>query len=716
MSGLAFLYSPYWLLLIVAVAGLLSWFLYRSTSDTLPAWARWGLTAFRFCVFFIVGLLILEPSLRSTTKLVNPPVVAILQDNSESLIIQKDSTWMRKEYPQELKKFLKSLEGTKAQTHFFTFGDELLSDQSPDSLTWDKEETDISRALKNIQKLYSNQYLSAVVLLSDGIPTAGMSPLYTTDGFRQPVFTVLLGDTTLQKDIQIAEVLHNELAYLNTESPVKVKLQVNGFPNQRLRVSLSDGTKTIDTKEVIVNGDKASPEVDFSIKPDKVGMAQYNLSVTSLPGEITTRNNFRTIFVNVLETKVKIALFAGFPHPDVGALHEAMDKDDRYEVTDFIHKTASTFYNDPATADLAGFDLIILHNFPFGQADAPWVAKLAELAKNRNLPLMVYVGQFTDLKTLAPLYDYMALAPTNQLQQAEEAQIHFSEEYQSHSTFTFASGWLTMMNNAPPLFRNRSDWRARADSRVFGTATIRNIVLQYPIYALQNHLNRKSMVFVGENFWRLRSHVSVETGDFEGFDAWLFNMIQWLTAKDDKRKFKVYASKPLFGGGDPVIIKGQVYDDSYKPMSGVDVAIKLTKPDKTVESAVLKESGTGSYFLELPNMEPGTYKFTAEGTKGSLKIGTDGGQFSVGTSNAEHLRLQADHGMLKQLSVRTGGKSYGPKELDQLADEIAKMKTLVPETKQKFSRSGFDEFKWIFFLLLGLLTVEWVVRKLFSMV
>lgn len=714
MTGLEFIYPPYLLIFIALGAAGIAWLMYQRTADSLSPRVRWGLTVFRFLVLFIAGALLLEPSIRSTTRQVSAPVIAIVQDNSESLVIQRDSNWIRQSLKPALNKLMESLKGTQAQAHFFTFDGSLHSEQMPDSLRFDGAETDISGALKNIQKLYNSQNLSAVVLLTDGIPTRGMNPFYTVAGFRQPVYTVLLGDTTPQRDVRITEVLHNELAYLKTESPVKVRFQVNGFEGQRIRVNLSEGNKVIGSQEVITRAGEPGYEADFKVKPEKVGVAAYQISLTTFPDEVTTKNNFRSIFINVLETKIRIGIFAGFPHPDLGALADAFARDDRYEVKEFAHKTATSFYEEPTAALLSEMDLIVLHNFPFSQSDAAWVNQILETVKNKKTPLMVFAGQFTDLRTLQPLYDYMALAPGNQVQQAEEAQIHFTDEYEAHSTFTFSQGWTQLMNNAPPLYRNRSDWRPRADARVFGTAVIRNIVLDYPLYALQQHLGHKSMVFVGENFWRIRSHVSVETGDFEAFDSWLFNNVQWLTVKDDKRKFRVYPAKPLFSGSEPVVLKGQVYDDSYKPMSGVQVTVKMKRPDGTDETLYMRESGAGNHFYEMANLAPGTYTYSAEGVKGTTVVGRDAGQFAVGESSAEHLRLQADHGLLRQIALRTEGKSYSPAQMDQLAKDLAALKSLKPEVKLKKSRSGFDEFKWIFFLLLGLLTVEWVVRKLNS--
>ena len=103
--------------------------------------------------------------------------------------------------------------------------------------------------------------------------------------------------------------------------------------------------------------------------------------------------------------------------------------------------------------------------------------------------------------------------------------IIFKEEYRNHSTYTFVDNWIRMMNATPPLYRNQSEWKAGGDTKVFATARIKGVALDYPIYGLQNHLERKNMVFIGENFWRMRAQSEIETESFDAFDTWIYNNI-----------------------------------------------------------------------------------------------------------------------------------------------------------------------------------------------
>lgn len=702
--------------LISLGAAALSFFMYRKSSQLIPNGIAIPLGVFRYLVMLMVSLLLLEPKLETKEKVSAPPVVAVLHDNTESMVIHRDSQYVQATYPGQIKKFVSDLNTEQVSANFFGFGQQLEADIAPDSLRYLESGTNISGALQEAGKLYSNQNLGAIVLVSDGISTSGVNPLYTLDQFQIPVYTVLVGDTTPQKDVRVSEVLYNQIAYLDNETPVKVKIATEGYEAASLIVKIQGQGKVLGSQIVPITKDAPDTEVDFMVSPPRTGILQYTVSVSPLADEITTRNNYKSIFINVLETKVKIALFGGFPHPDIGALRNAFERDDRYEVTEFIHKSPADFYNDPERADWNDFDLFILHNFPFNQSDGKVLEQIKAQVKDNKTPLMSLVGKYTRIDLLQSyLGDYLGIVPGSQIATVEEAQLNFKEEYTEHSTFTFDDSWIRMMNNAPPIFRNQSEWKASGDTRVFATARIKGIALDYPVYGLQNHLGRKNMVFIGENLWRTRAHAFVEGGDLANFDQWIYNNIQWLIVKEDKRRFKVQPSKRLFAGQEPVLFRGEAYDESYNPLPGVDIKLKVQGPDGKENEYFLNETGNARYFLELSNLEEGTYQYTAEGTRNEAKIGSDRGEFSVGKSNIEHFRLTADRGLLEQIALRTGGKMVHARDLEQLAPEILGLNSLKPVVTFLTRRIGFNDYVWIFYVLLGLLALEWVVRKRYSL-
>ena len=89
------------------------------------------------------------------------------------------------------------------------------------------------------------------------------------------------------------------------------------------------------------------------------------VSVTALAGELTTKNNVKTFFIKVIDTKITIALSAGAPSTDVSFLRQALVANTNFSVTPFIQRQAGDFATNPlGSSDFTGADCIVLAGFP----------------------------------------------------------------------------------------------------------------------------------------------------------------------------------------------------------------------------------------------------------------------------------------------------------------------------------------------------------------
>ena len=112
-------------ILVSLVAAGISFYLYRRTQDFLNRPLRIGLGVFRYLVLLLLGLLLLEPRLETRQKQSAPPVIAVLHDDTESMVIHRDSNYVRQEYPGQLQDFLGRLNSDAVSTSFFAFGQDL---------------------------------------------------------------------------------------------------------------------------------------------------------------------------------------------------------------------------------------------------------------------------------------------------------------------------------------------------------------------------------------------------------------------------------------------------------------------------------------------------------------------------------------------------------------------------------------------------------------
>jgi hypothetical protein len=76
---------------------------------------------------------------------------------------------------------------------------------------------------------------------------------------------------------------------------------------------------------------KSLIDFDFQLDATEKGIQRYDISVKPNRLETNHRNNFSSIFIDVVEGRKKIVLIAPAPHPDIKALKTVVEKNSNYE-------------------------------------------------------------------------------------------------------------------------------------------------------------------------------------------------------------------------------------------------------------------------------------------------------------------------------------------------------------------------------------------------
>ena len=101
----------------------------------------------------------------------------------------------------------------------------------------------------------------------------------------------------------------------------------------------------------------------------------------------------------------------------------------------------------------------------------------------------------------------------------------------------------------------------------------------------------------------------------------------------------------------------------------------------------------------------GNYRFRAEANTVTENLNYSG-QFSVQAIQLERYELTANHDLLRLLSERYGGELLAPSSISGLPEQLAARGSVKPVLYQTVTTRSAINLKWIFFLLLGLLTLE----------
>jgi hypothetical protein len=90
---------------------------------------------------------------------------------------------------------------------------------------------------------------------------------------------------------------------------------------------------------------------------------------------------------------------------------------------------------------------------------------------------------------------------------------------------------------------------------------------------------------------------------------------------------------------------------------------------------------------------------------------TEGGSFSIVKNEVELQNNRADFGLLNQLAQQTGGKFAAIDNYGIVLDAIADNKQITVQQHQQTLLTEWINLKWLFLLLIVLMSAEWFFRK-----
>ncbi|WP_251964210.1 hypothetical protein [Salinibacter ruber] len=710
----SFGYSPWLLLLCVAVAGGLTYWTYRATVPSLRAGWRLLLGGLRFLALALICFLLFEPVLQQFRSTERPPVLAVLVDDSQSMqvVTAGDTSAARPNAARtSVRPVLDALqdEAMPGTARFFRVGEasRALSGAIIDSLRFDGARTDLASGLQAAPEELRDENLGGIVLVSDGQYNTGQNPLRVADRSPVPVHTVTVGDTARQRDLRVQDVSTNDRAYLNSSVPVRVTLSVTEGPGQPVPVTLEQSGRTLDQRPVRLPDGTGEVSVDLTYEPEQAGLQQVTVRVPELSGEVTTRNNAQSTSLRVLESKRQVLLLGAAPAPDVSALRRVYERTADTEVTARIPTPDGTFLEGPIPDDLSAFDVVVLAGFPSPSVPDDVVQRVATLV-NDGTPALFFLDRQTDLAAWTEHFEASLPArPDASTSSFAEASFRIVESARQHPVFRIEGAVGALFERLPPLQVPASAWTPTPDAQVLGTAATTSA----PLLVLRRRAGLRTAAFLGSGVWRwalLPSELRAADPLWPGLAS---NLLRWAGTEADDSPVRVRPTASTFGGTDAVSFAGQVYDQSRQPVSDATVTVTVTDSTGTEYPYTMDPTGQGRYTLDVGTLPEGTYQYEAQARLGETDLGTDRGEFSVAPLRIEYQSPRADAVLMRQLASRAGGTAYTPETIDRLPAELAGQASFSSDIVQRSSEAELWRTSLFLIAILALLASEWTLRK-----
>ncbi len=681
--------SPWWLLPCLLLGVLYAWILYRNTSIFNSTQQKY-LLVLRAITVAVIAFLLLTPLIRMLSKQVEKPLLIIAQDNSESVLLSKDSLFYQQDYPENLKKIINQF-GDTYEVRIISFGAEISEGFNAD---YTEKQTDISKLFKDLSNRFTNRNLGAIILATDGIYNRGINPIYTIDKMNAPIFTIGLGDTIPRRDLLISGVEYNRIVYLDNDFRINVAVAARGFAGSKTRLTVRDATQVVFTQDINLNTTDFRTDITVQLQANKVGTQRYTITIQPLEGEITTKNNQQVIFVDVLDGKQKILLLAAAPHPDLAAIRQSIESNRNYEVE-------TVLLEDADLSKLQSYGLLILHQLPNANSKSSTLSRAIESLK---LPVWYITGNQTDYTSFSANQSVLTVQSFSG--SFNEAQGVLRDDFY---IFTLTDETKNQLRDFPPLSSPFINSTLKGQSNVMFNQLIGVVRTDRPLWAFTDLSGIKYGITYGEGLWKWRLHNFKATENHDAFNELISKTVQYLASKEDKRKFRVTPNKKFFNENENITFIAEVYNDSYEPITQSDVTIELKNSNGATYPFAFNKAET-NYTLNAGLLPVGEYKYTAKSVLGTAETSISG-EFIINQLNVEELQTTADHALLYSLAEQTGGQFLLPIEMDKLIDLIQNNEEITPTIYEEKRYEDLINLKVLFFLLLALLSAEWFIRK-----
>ena len=627
--------SVFYIILAFITALLLALFQYFYKSK-LNNRLRAVLTTLRTVSVFSILLLIINPKFESNTYYDEKPTLVVAVDNSESI------TYL--EQDKNAEDALKLLsDNSEIQKRFnietFSFGKSL---NPIDSLGFSEQQSNISNALKQIGEIYSDQ-VAPVVLLSDGNQTYGADYSFISNSVNQPIYTVILGDSTVYTDLSIKQLNVNRYVFLKNRFPVEIIANYNGTETISTELKIWLGDVLIYKKQIEFDATKTSEFITTALDANTVGVKTYRVELTPLNKEKNTVNNSKNFGVEVIDQKTNIALVSERLHPDLGALKKAIESNEQRSVSILKPNEYLSKIND--------FQLVILY-----QPNNNFNAVLKEIT-NQKLNSFTITGNTTSFSLLNNSQSAYKQTVTNQ-----------SEDFQPKLNRNYNTFIIDNLNfeDYPPLQSEFGNIEFSVPNDVILYKSVNGIDTDQPMLSTFEVENTKHALLSGEGIWRWRAQTYLNTESFNDFDNFIGKLVQYLSSNKKRSRINIdYRS--FYNGNDDVIISAQYFNQNYEfDNSGALTIVLKNKEDNSVREVPLLLNN-GNYNVDLSGISAGSYDFTIKHNTESVAAS---GSFEVLEYNVEQQFLNADIEKLQALAINSNGNAVFNTEMDKLISEL----------------------------------------------
>ncbi len=314
--------APGWTPWVIALVGaliaesLIRLYAYESRAVT-PGRARM-LVALRLAALVVLGCILIEPTwVRKVKREIEREVIILIDDSASMSLIDDGQEKSRTEIGAASLKASRLEEELKGRLRVRTLhtARSVKADGESAGEGWE-DSTDLAAALDTILEQVPPEELAGVVMLTDGRHNR---PARVEDSARRfgildaPVGMVALGSEVPPKDASVLSINAPEAIHLGDRMRVTVETLFQGYKGGNAKVTLFQGDKSLETRDVQIPQETHREEIRFAQIPEEGGVNEYRVEISGLEGERFDTNNSWEFKTSITDARTHVLIIEGYP-------------------------------------------------------------------------------------------------------------------------------------------------------------------------------------------------------------------------------------------------------------------------------------------------------------------------------------------------------------------------------------------------------------------
>jgi hypothetical protein len=616
----------------------------------------------------------------------------------------------------------------------------------------DRPDSRLGRAVIDAMQAQRGRPTAAIIVLSDGITTEGRTLSDAAEIARRkmiPLFTVGLGNDKPLRDVWVADVLADEIAFVGDIVPFEFKLGSSGYAGQEVQVRLREKSsgRVVDQTNVKVGDDGASISGRLRHRPTKPGEYEYIIEIAPPEGDSNQSNNSHSVALTVRDETIRVLLVQEYPSFEFRYLKNLLSRQRKASVENAAEGSVpaksielNTVLQN-ASRDYVALDETALAVFPvkrdelfkydviiFGDVNPSFLSQqvmqnLAAFVEERGGGVIFNAGpkftplsyRGTPLAALFPVNLDVATAPDprEELTQSfivQPTSLGLASPHMQLADTAAAS--IARWQKLPGIYWLLETPEVKPGARVLAEHPTHtgSDGRPLPVITMQFIGAGKVILHNTDETWRWR----FRTGDALWGRYWL-QTIRYLARSKLVGKARVAelaSDRQTYRRGDVVNLRVRFFDEREAPAQDDGVAVVVEQAGGRNRRVTLERGARrGVFETALTGLGPGRYR--AWMATPTLADGAPTTEFTVEDPGGELARLRMDVKDLQTAAQRSGGKFYTFATAGKLLRELPAGRQVPIEALDPVPIWNSNLIAGLFVVLL---VTEWLLRKRAGMV